>query len=818
VASGGRTPAQLQQALLADGRVAVAEPNHVGPVAAVPDDPHYTASQAAALTTIRLPEAWDLTTGADTLVLAVVDTGIRADHPDLVGRVLPGRDVVNGDDHPEDTVGHGTRAATVAAASADGTGMTGVAWRGRILPVKVDTAGYVFDADLAAGITWAADHGADVINLSVGQRPWSGAVDEAIRYARSRDAVLVAAAGNEGIDAGGFPAAAEGVIAVGAVDNHGHLASFSNYGPWVDLVAPGVDILTGLADGGYAPASGTSFAAPIVSGVALLARARYPHEKADQIGQRLNATARDVGPLGKDNYYGHGLVDALGAVGGAAPTRPHDARHVREPDNTAGQATPLTIGAPVRGILAPEGDADWWVVDVPDPQTLTFTVTPTGADASSAAAPAIDVVDSNLWPFPGQAVNPAQTTVALRRDVYYVRVRVPTPAALTFYELAVTPAAQPVASRETDLKRRVWISDTSPPAGSAGPDDVLPGIRVTYGNLSTYVNNAQMQLVDVSTGAVVPTDRYHDPATYWIWLDPKEPLVDGHVYEMRVSAYYDGSTWLPPDQCCFRFAVGTPPPRLDAPSGPGYWMLTAAGAVHGFGQAANYGAAGSAVDLEPNVSGAGYWIVNDRGAVTAFGDATWYGHADHSVLTAGERVTSLSATATGRGYWLFTDKGRVIPRGDAAFFGDMAAVRLNAPVLDSIPTPSGRGYYMVASDGGIFTFGDARFAGSMGGIRLNAPVQSLVPDADGGGYWLVASDGGVFSFDAPFRGSMAATRLNRPVTGMVPFGDGYLMVGEDGGIFNFSDRPFLGSLGANPPASPVVAVAAVPDLFAIWAR
>jgi len=116
----------------------------------------------------------------------------------------------------------------------------------------------------------------------------------------------------------------------------------------------------------------------------------------------------------------------------------------------------------------------------------------------------------------------------------------------------------------------------------------------------------------------------------------------------------------------------------------------------------------------------------------------------------------------------------------------------------------------VASDGGIFAFGDARFAGSMGGKPLNAPVQSLVPDGDGSGYWLVASDGGIFAFDAPFKGSMGGTRLAKPVTGMVRYGDGYLMVGEDGGIFDFSSLPFAGSLGANPPSRPIVSVAAVP--------
>ena len=141
----------------------------------------------------------------------------------------------------------------------------------------------------------------------------------------------------------------------------------------------------------------------------------------------------------------------------------------------------------------------------------------------------------------------------------------------------------------------------------------------------------------------------------------------------------------------------------------------------------------------------------------------------------------------------------MIAFGDAAVLGDMTGTTLNGPVLDSVATPSGQGYYMVASDGGIFAFGDARFAGSMGGKRLNAPVRSLVPDGDGTGYWLVAADGGVFAFDAPFRGSMGGRPLNKPVPGMVRYGDGYLMVGEDGGIFAFSDLP-LHRLARRPPA------------------
>jgi hypothetical protein len=245
----------------------------------------------------------------------------------------------------------------------------------------------------------------------------------------------------------------------------------------------------------------------------------------------------------------------------------------------------------------------------------------------------------------------------------------------------------------------------------------------------------------------------------------------------------------------------------------GYWMVSADGRVYSFGDALHHGEPrtqlgnATAADLEPTNSGNGYWVLDDTGRVFPYGDARWFGNANPTRLVAGERATSLSRTLSGNGYWVFTNRGRVLTFGDAVSYGDVAAAPLNGPVLDSIVTPSGKGYYMVASDGGIFAFGDAKFHGSMGATLLNAPVQSLVPDDDGEGYWLVASDGGIFAFKAPFRGSLGGQRLNRPVSGMVPFGDGYLMVGEDGGIFNFSDRPFLGSLGANPPARPVVAVA-----------
>jgi hypothetical protein len=258
----------------------------------------------------------------------------------------------------------------------------------------------------------------------------------------------------------------------------------------------------------------------------------------------------------------------------------------------------------------------------------------------------------------------------------------------------------------------------------------------------------------------------------------------------------------------------TAPVNVNPGNRSGYWMVGADGKVFNFGQAQKFGDAGltpgtQAVDLEPTITGNGYWVVDDAGGVARFGDALYYGGPDSLMLKADEKVTSLSSTKTGKGYWMFTNKGRVLAFGDAKSFGDLAGKTLNAPVLDSIVTSSGLGYYMVAADGGIFTFGDAVFYGSTGDVKLNKPVQSLVPDSDGKGYWLVASDGGIFAFEAPFKGSLGNVKLNKPVTGMVRYADGYMMVGEDGGIFNFSNQEFLGSLGKTPPAQPIVSVAAL---------
>jgi hypothetical protein len=343
-------------------------------------------------------------------------------------------------------------------------------------------------------------------------------------------------------------------------------------------------------------------------------------------------------------------------------------------------------------------------------------------------------------------------------------------------------------------------------------------------SLGGIPNKQQATLYTAASGAKV----FNAATMYWTYVVegylPSWPA-DARVQQMTRNVLFQmGGGGSPPPPTPVPPVPPTPPvppvpPVVPVPvqAPPGYWMLGSDGQVYPFGAAGDFGdvaipAGANAVDLEPSPALTGYWVVDEFGRVSAAGSArNDLGNADLTLaqIAAGERATSLSSTPSGNGYWIFTNRGRVVARGDAQAFGDLAAIALNGPVLDSIPTPTGQGYFMVASDGGIFAFGDAVFRGSMGGVPLNAPVQSLVPTSTNLGYWLVASDGGIFAFgDAVFRGSMGSTRLNRPVTGMVRFGDGYLMVGEDGGIFAFSNLPFLGSLGNTPPARPIVSVAA----------
>jgi subtilisin family serine protease len=268
-------------------------------------------------------------TGAGATV-AIVDSGVQADHPDLAGRLLPGYDFVDNDATPQDGNGHGTHVTgIVGAATGNGVGIASVAPGAKLLPVRVlDDSGGGDSATVAKGIDYARTHGADVINLSLGSDvPLAGAMggddmDAAIHRALAAGIVVVAAAGNNSVPVCEQPAAADGLLCVGAVDKRKQRSYFSSFGSGLGVVAPGgsglpgtdEDVLSTVPTSTYEEMAGTSQATPHVSGVAALLVGLGLHGQAAV--KRILDTSEDLGSPGVDAEYGHGLVDAAAAVAG----------------------------------------------------------------------------------------------------------------------------------------------------------------------------------------------------------------------------------------------------------------------------------------------------------------------------------------------------------------------------------------------------------------------------------------------------------------------------------------------------------------------
>lgn len=311
-ARGNGNEAAYVQALKNHPLVEFAELDEIVPPADVtPNDPLF--SNEWHLAKIQAPAGWSVTTGSPGVIIAILDSGVNGTHEDLAPKMVPGWNVYDNNSDTHDVTGHGTEVAgTAAAAGNNGLGVVGVAFGCWIMPVRiVQPTGQAAYSDMAAGLTWAADHGARVANISFGASG-SQTVQRGAAYFQSLGGVVAMAAGNTGSNYA--KADAPAILTVSATDPNDAMYGWSSYGSGIDISAPGC-VYTTQIGGGYGPACGTSFASPIVAGAAALVLSRQPGLSPAQVQSTLEQSADDLGAAGKDIYYGWGRVNLAKALG-----------------------------------------------------------------------------------------------------------------------------------------------------------------------------------------------------------------------------------------------------------------------------------------------------------------------------------------------------------------------------------------------------------------------------------------------------------------------------------------------------------------------
>ncbi|WP_407690003.1 S8 family peptidase [Risungbinella massiliensis] len=294
-----------------DPNVEYVEPNYYFHATWIPNDPYFGTQQWGPQK-IQAPAAWDITRSSSSVKIAIVDTGVQSNHPDLSGKVINGYDFVDNDTIAQDGNGHGTHCAGIAAVlTNNGVGISGVAPDAQILAVRVlDNNGSGTLLDVADGIIFSADSNAQVISLSLGGSTGSKTLKNAVDYAWNKGSVIVAAAGNSGNKQRHYPAYYANSIAVASTDSNDEKSYFSTYGNWVDVTAPGSGIYSTYIGSSYRSLSGTSMATPHVAGIAALLAAQGKNNQ--QIRAAIEKTADQI--PGTGTYWRFGRVNAYKAV------------------------------------------------------------------------------------------------------------------------------------------------------------------------------------------------------------------------------------------------------------------------------------------------------------------------------------------------------------------------------------------------------------------------------------------------------------------------------------------------------------------------
>ncbi|MCJ7983328.1 S8 family peptidase [Priestia megaterium] len=290
--------------------VEYAEPNHMLKAFYTPNDPFFAYQYGPQK--VQAPDAWDVTTSNGNIKIAIIDTGVQLNHPELAIKLWPGYNFVEGNLNPNDGNGHGTHVAGIAGALTENSlGIAGIAPSASIIPVRaLDNSGNGTLSNIANAITYSTNAGAKVINLSLGSSQGSITLENAINHAWNQGVVIVAAAGNEASNTLTYPAAYQNVIAVASTDINDQKSDFSNYGTWVEVSAPGSTILSTYTGSYYAYLSGTSMACPHVAGLAALLAAQGKNNV--QIKNTILSTCDPV--PGTGSYWTYGRINANRAV------------------------------------------------------------------------------------------------------------------------------------------------------------------------------------------------------------------------------------------------------------------------------------------------------------------------------------------------------------------------------------------------------------------------------------------------------------------------------------------------------------------------
>ena len=537
VATAGRA-ADVAARLRANPNVESVVPDAIASIAdwpadAPPDDTLYPTTQAD-FPLIGVPGAWALTTGSASVVVAILDTGYEGTHPDLaaIPTVSP-YNARTGTTNVTDGYGHGTHVAgTIAAQTNNATGVAGIAPGVTIMPVKVmDSNGQGYWSDFLEGVDWARTHGASIVNLSLGG-PLSASQVAAFQptfdAAYSAGVLVVAAAGNNNNSNGFYPASFAHVVSVSATNNNDAKASFSNFGPAVDVSAPGVTIESTYKGATYQTMSGTSMATPHVVGVAALIRSYHPTYTVDEVETALEVTAKDLGAPGRDDIFGNGRIQAAEAVAWVAPD-------VTPP--TASLKTPLGGATNVGEAVRP---------------AVGFSENVTGADGSTiglATSAGAAVATTVTYDSATRRATIAPVATLASRTKYVVTIT----AGIT--DLAGNPLTATSFSFTTGDHIAPTVINVHPAGYSTG---VWRGVnpRIRFSEHVLGVSSSTIRMWNLRTGQrVVITVRY-DSATHIASIDPAHRLSAMTWYRVQVQSLIHDPAGNAVGTIYFKFQTG----------------------------------------------------------------------------------------------------------------------------------------------------------------------------------------------------------------------------------------------------------------------